>query len=117
MYMKMCASVSNNTIHLFTKDSRSNIYLDVPWGYEVKYYKNIFTSLYNSVRPTQKDVCENQCTVNFNYSVVLDQLMPCIYETGEEADTAPLFNSEYPNKLYMSRLEQLGVVLVSTQPD
>ena len=54
--------------------------------------------------PTQKAVCE------------LCQLIPCIGETVEEADTAPLFKIEYLNKLYMSRLEQLGVVLESTQP-
>ena len=66
------------------------------------------------MRPTQKVVCENQCTVNFNYSVIMDQIIPCIDETVEEADTAPLFKIEYLNKLYMSRMKQLGVVLEST---
>ena len=47
--------------------------------------------------------------MDFNYSIVLDQLIPCIYETVEEADNAPLF------KLYMSKMEQLGVVRESTQ--
>ena len=37
--------------------------------------------------------------------------MPCIDETIEEADTAPLFEIENLNKLHMSRMEQLGVVL------
>ena len=67
--------------------------------------------------PIQKAVCENQCTVDFKYSVILNQLIPCIGETVEEADTAPLFKIEYLNKLYMSRLEQLIVVLESTQPE
>ena len=67
--------------------------------------------------PTQKAVCENECTVDFNYSVILNKLIPCIGETVEEADTAPLFKIEYINKLYMSILEQLGVVLESTQPE
>ena len=68
--------------------------------------------------PTQKAVCENQCTVDLNYSVILNQLnIPCIGETVEKADTAPLFKIEHLNKLYMSRLEQLGVVLDSTQPE
>ena len=66
-----------------------------------------FISLCNSARPTQKAVCENQCTVNFNYSVILDQIIPCIGETVEEADTAPLFKTDYLNKLYMSRMKQL----------
>ena len=35
----------------------------------------------------------------------------------EETDTAPLFKIKYLNKLYMSRMKQLGVVLESTQPD
>ena len=65
--------------------------------------------------PTKKAVCENQCTVNFNYSVILNHLIPCIGETVEELDTAPLFKVEYLNKLYMSRLEQLGAVFESTQ--
>ena len=65
--------------------------------------------------PTQKAVCENQCTVDFIYSVILNPLIPCIGETVEEADTAPLFKIEYINKLYMSRLEQLGVLVESTQ--
>ena len=47
----------------------------------------------------------------------MHQLIPSIDETVEETDTAPLFKIEYLNKLYMSRLEQLGVVLESTQPD
>ena len=71
------------------------------WATKAKYY-NIFTSLYNSVRPKQKAVCENQCTVDFNYSVVLDQLIPCIYEAVKEADTAPLLKIKYLTKLYMS---------------
>ena len=44
----------------------------------------------------------------------MDQIIPCIDETVEEADTAPLFKIEYLNKLYMSRMKQLGVVLEST---
>ena len=56
------------------------------------------------MRPKQKDICENQCTVYFNYSVVLDQLIPCIDETVEEADTAPLLKIEYLTKLYLSRM-------------
>ena len=87
------------------------------WAMNVRYYKNFVTSLCNSVMPTQKAVCENQSTVDFNYSVILNQLIPCIGETVEEADTAPLFKIGYLNKLYMSRLEQLGVVLESTQPE
>ena len=67
--------------------------------------------------PTQKAVFENQSTVDFKYSVILNQLIPCIDETVEEADNAPLFKIEYLNKLYMSRLEHLGVVLESTQPE
>ena len=63
------------------------------WAINAKSYNNFFTSLSNSVRPTQKAVCENQCTVDFNYPVILDQLMPCIDETVEEADTAPLFKN------------------------
>ena len=35
--MKMCTSVANNNAYLFTKDSRSNIHLDVPWGYHLFY--------------------------------------------------------------------------------
>ena len=66
--------------------------------------------------PTQKAVFENQSTVDFKYSVILNKLIPCIDETVEEADTAPLFKIEYINKLYMSRWQQLGVVLESTQP-
>ena len=58
------------------------------------------------MRPTQKA----------NYSVVLDQLVPCIYETVEEADTARLFKLEYINELYMSRMEQLGIVLSLHNP-
>ena len=85
------------------------------WAINSKYYKNFVTSLCNSVMPKQKAVCENQCTVYFKYSVILNQLIPCIGETVEEEDTAPLFKIEYINKLYMSRLEQLGVVLESTQ--
>ena len=46
--------------------------------------------------PTQKYVCEYQCIVDFNYSVVPDQLIPHIY-------TAPLFKIEYLNKMYRSR--------------
>ena len=65
--------------------------------------------------PTQKAVCKIQCTVDFNYSVILNQLILCIDETVEETDTAPLFKIEFLNKHYMSRLEQLGVVLESTQ--
>ena len=75
------------------------------------------TSLCNSVMPTQKAGCENQCTVDFNYSVILNQPLSCIGKTVEEADTAPLFKIEDINKLYMSRLKQLGVVLESTQPE
>ena len=85
------------------------------WAINSKSYKNFVTSLCNSVMPKQKVVCENQCTVYFKYSVILNQLIPCIGETVEEEDTAPLFKIEYINKLYMSRLEQLGVVLESTQ--
>ena len=107
--MEMCASVANNNTYLFTKGNK--------WAINAKYYRNFVTSLYNSVMPTQKTVCENQCTVDFNYSVILNQLIPCIGETVEEADTAPLFKIEYLNKLYMSRLEQVGVVLESTQPE
>ena len=37
--MEMCASVANNNtynnIYLFTKDSRSNIHLDVFWRYHI----------------------------------------------------------------------------------
>ena len=69
------------------------------------------------MKQTKKVVCKNQCTVDFTYSVVLDQLIPCIYETVDQANTAPLFTIEYLNKLYMSRMEQLGVVLKSTQPE
>ena len=77
--------------------------------------RTLSLSLCNSVMPTQKAVCENQCKVHFNYSVILNQVIPCIGETVEEADTAHLFKIEYLNKLYMSRLEQLVVVLESTQ--
>ena len=73
----------------------------------MKYYKNFFTSLCNNVMPTQA----------FNYSVILDQLIPCIDEAVEEGDTAPLFKIEYLNKMYMSRMEQLGIVRKSIQPD
>ena len=74
------------------------------WAIYAKYYKNFVTSLCNNVMPTQKAVCENQCTVDFNYSVILNQLIPCIGETVEEADTAPLFKIEYINKLYMYKI-------------
>ena len=47
----------------------------------------------------KRAVCEKQSTVDFNYSVILNQLIPCIGETVEEADTAPLFKIEYLNKL------------------
>ena len=68
------------------------------WAINSKYYKNFLTSLHNNVRPTQKAVCENQYTVDFNYSVVLDQIIVSIYETVEEA---PLFKIEYLNNLYI----------------
>ena len=68
------------------------------------------------MKPTQKAVCENQSTVDFKYSAILNQLITCIDETVEKADTAPLFKIEYLNKLYISRLEHLGAVLESTQP-
>ena len=45
----------------------------------------------------------------------MDEIILCIDETGEEADTAPLFKIEYLNKLYMSRMKQLRVGLESTQ--
>ena len=110
----MCASVASNNTYLFTKDSRSNIHFvfisTEYWAINAKYYKNFLTCLCNSVMPTQKAVCENQCTVDFTYSVILKQLIPCIGETVEKTDTAPLFKTEYLNKLYMSRLDQLGVV-------
>ena len=55
--------------------------------------------------------------MNFNYSVLPCQLIPCIDDTVEEADTAPLFKIDYLNKLYMARMKQLGIVLESIQPD
>ena len=58
-----------------------------------------------------------QCTVDFNYSVILNQLIPCIGETVEEGNTAPLLKIEYLNMLYMSRMKQLGIVLEFTQPE
>ena len=111
--MEMCASVANNNTYLFTKHSRSNFHLAVSWGYHIffisteywainaKYYKNFVTSLCNGVMPTQKAACENQCTVDFNYSVILNQLIPCIGKTVVQANTAPLFKIEYINKMYM----------------
>ena len=51
--------------------------------------------------------------MNFSYSIVLGQLIACIYETVEEVDTAPLFRIEYLNNLYMSRMKHPGL---STQP-
>ena len=53
--------------------------------------------------------------INFNYSVILNPLIPCIGETVEEVYTASLVTIEYLDKLYMSRLDQLGAVLESIQ--
>ena len=125
--MKICDSVANNNTYLFTKDSRSEIHLAVPWGqhffisteyWEIKpnYHKNFFTSLYNSVRRTQRLFVKISAQWT-TYSVVLDHLIACIHETVDQANTALLFKIEYLNKLYMSRMEQLGVVLKSTQPE
>ena len=48
--------------------------------------------------------------MDLSFSIVLGQLITCIYETVEEADTAPLLKIEYP----MSRMKHLGF---STQPE
>ena len=70
------------------------------WAVNAKNYKNFVTSLCNSV--TQKTVCENQCIVDFNYSVVNLYHAYKLYGTVEEAEIAPLFKIW----VYTTRLER-----------
>ena len=73
---------------------------------EAKYHNKCLVSLYNRVRAVEKAAKKRRNTADVISAIVLAELVTYIEES---ADSAPVFKSADLNKLYTSRMEQLGV--------
>ena len=76
---------------------------------EAKYHNRCLVLLYNRVRTVQKPDKQCKSTADVISAVVLAELVTYIEESAREEDTAPVFKLADLNKLYTTRMEQLGV--------
>ena len=76
---------------------------------EAKYHNRCLVSLYNRVRAVQKSDKQCKSKADVFSAVVLAELVTYIEESAREEEIAPIFKLADLNKLYTSRMEELGV--------